>query len=150
MAEDFSKPLSYTANPLLLMFNDLILFLQITFTWPITDGLLSIVLPLSAGSSGSLDELSITPANVWTLFMHFVLIAAQVAFIISLFPLLLVGLPVFYLVYVTGFVNVNKWVSRLLNGPRRKALFQSAPDCVKGKQEHPNERWVFINGVAVG
>ncbi|OCT51184.1 hypothetical protein CLCR_08306 [Cladophialophora carrionii] len=151
MAAQTSKPLPYTANPLLLMFNDLLLFLQITFTWPITAGLLSIVLPLLPGKSGPLDELALTGPNLWALLQHFILIIAQILFLLSLIPLALLVLPVVYFLYITGFVVGNQWISRLLNGPRRQRLFQSHPDCVKGDwPEHEGEKWVFINGVAVG
>ena len=151
MATNSSKPIPYTANPLLLVLNDLMLFVQITFTWPITAGLLSIVLPLSPMKSGSLDELALTGANLWTLFLHTVLIFAQIAFILSLIPLALIGLPLLYFLYIVAFVLGNKWASGLLNGPRQQELFKSHLDCVKGDwPRHENEKWVFINGVAVG
>ena len=151
MASQTSKPLPYTANPLLLIANDLVLFLQITITWPITAGLPSIVLPLWPTRAGALDELAFTLPNIWTIFQHLVLIVAQVGFILSLIPLALVGLPLFYFLYIVGFVVGNKWASGLINGPRRPGGFQSHPDCVKGKwPKHDNEEWVFINGVAVG
>ncbi|ETI22813.1 hypothetical protein G647_06889 [Cladophialophora carrionii CBS 160.54] len=151
MAAQTSTPLPYTANPLLLMFNDVLLFLQITLTWPITAGLLSIVLPLLPGKSGPLDELAWTGPNLWALLQHFILILAQILFLLSLIPLALLVLPVVYFLYITGFVVGNQWISRLLNGPRRQGLFQSHPDCVKGDwPEHEGEKWVFINGVAVG
>jgi hypothetical protein len=146
-----SKPLPYTANPLLLMLNDLELFLQITFTWPITAGLLSTVIPLLPARSGALDELAFTGPNLWAIFQHLFLIIGQTAFLLSLIPLALFGLPVFYFLYITGFVLGNQWVTGLLNGPRQQGLFQSHPDCVKGNwPKHDNEKWVFINGVAVG
>jgi hypothetical protein len=151
MATSTSKPLPYTANPMLLVLNDLILALQITFTWPITAGLLSTVLPYFPLRSHGLDELAPTRGNLWAIFLHVILIVAQASFLISLFPLALVGLPLSYLLYVVGFVTGNKWFSRLLNGPRRHSLFQSHPDCVKGEwPKHEREKWVFINGVSVG
>ncbi|EXJ58207.1 hypothetical protein A1O7_05632 [Cladophialophora yegresii CBS 114405] len=150
-AAQTSKPLPYTANPLLLMFNDLVLFVQITFTWPITAGLMSIVLPLLSTKSGPLDELALTGPNLWALFQHLILIIVQILFLLSLIPLALFGLPVFYVLYITGCVVGNQWISGLLNGPRREELFQSHPDCVAGDwPKHEGEKWVFINGVAVG
>ena len=151
MAAQASKPLPYTANPLLLILNDLMLFIQITFTWPITAGLPSIVLPLFPLRSGSLDELGFSASNLWTLLLHVLLIFTQSGFIISLIPLALFGLPLFYFLYVVGVVAGNQWFTALLNGRRRKGLFQSHPDCVRGNwPRYENEKWVFINGVAVG
>ena len=151
MATQASKPIPYTANPLLLILNDLMLFVQITITWPITAGLPSIVLPLFPMRSGSLDELEFTVSNLWTVVLHVILVSAQILFILSLIPLALVGLPLFYFLYVVGFVVGNQWVSTLLNGPRRQGSFQSHPDCVKGNwPKHEDEKWIFINGVAVG
>ncbi|KIW32572.1 uncharacterized protein PV07_04102 [Cladophialophora immunda] len=150
MAAPASKPIPYTANPLLLMVNDLMLFAEITFTWPITAGLPSIVLPLFPTRSGSLDELAVTRANLWAAFLHVVLIIAQTIFLGSLVPLAFIGLPSFYLLYIVGFVMGNQWFTVLLNGPRRRGLFESNPACVRGKPAHDHEKWVFINGVAVG
>ncbi|OAL38357.1 hypothetical protein AYO20_02416 [Fonsecaea nubica] len=150
MASPSSKPIPYTANPLLLMINDLMLFAEITFTWPITAGLPSIVLPLFPTRSGSLDELAFTGANLWAAVLHFILIVAQTIFLGSLLPLAFIGLPSFYLLYIVGFVVGNQWFTVLLNGPRRRGLFESNPECVRGKPLHEHEKWVFINGVAVG
>ena len=151
MATQSSQPIPYTANPLLLIMNDLMLYVQITFTWPITAGLLSIVLPLSPMRSGTLDEMAPTVANLWTIFLHLILIVAQTFFTLSLVPLAFVGLPLLYLLYIGSFIKGNQWFSALVNGPRLRGLHESHSDCVKGhwpKYEH--EKWVFINGVAVG
>ncbi|OAP60227.1 hypothetical protein AYL99_05229 [Fonsecaea erecta] len=150
MATPAAKPVPYTANPLLLMLNDLMLFAEITFTWPITAGLPSIILPLLPTRSGSLDELAVTGPNLWAAFLHVVLIIAQIFFLGSLVPLAFIGLPSFYLLYIVGFVMGNQWFSVLLNGPRQRGLFESNPACVRGKPVHDHEKWVFINGVAVG
>ncbi|OAL27915.1 hypothetical protein AYO22_03260 [Fonsecaea multimorphosa] len=150
MATPASKPIPYTANPLLLMVNDLMLFAEITFTWPITAGLPSIVLPLFPTRSGSLDELAFTGPNLWAGLLHVVLIIAQTIFLGSLVPLAFIGLPSFYLLYIVGFVMGNQWFSVLLNGPRHRGLFESNPACVRGRPAHDHEKWVFINGVAVG
>ncbi|KAG9772084.1 hypothetical protein ABEF93_002579 [Exophiala dermatitidis] len=145
----WSKPLPYTANPLLLMLNDLWLFVQITFTWPLTAGLPSIILPLSPSRSKGLDELALTVPNAWSDFIHLILVVAQTLFLISLFPLAYILLPSLYLLYIVAFVLGNQWFTVLLNG-RRRSGFMSDPQCVQGKRVHPHERWVFINGVAVG
>lgn len=150
MSSQTSKPMPYTANPLVLAANDLLLFLQITFIRPIAAGVPSCVIPLWPAKAGSLDELALTVPNLWAIFLHVILIITQTCFLISLLPLSVVGLPVLYLLYVVGFVSVNKWFSRLINGPRQLELFHSHPDCVKGKPKHEDEEWVFINGVSVG
>ena len=150
MAPQTSRPLPYTANPLLLMANDLILFLQITITWPITVGLPSIISPMWPAKAGSLDELSFSGPNIWRIFQHLILFFFQVGFIFSLIPFALVGLPLFYILYVVGFIVGNRWISGLINGPRRTELAHSHPDCVQDWPKHDNEKWVFINGVAVG
>ncbi|KIW91583.1 uncharacterized protein Z519_07550 [Cladophialophora bantiana CBS 173.52] len=150
MATPSSKPIPYTANPLLLMLNDLMLFAEITITWPITAGLPSIVLPLCPTRSGSLDELAVTGANARASFLHIILIVAQIFFLGSLFPLAFIVMPSLYLLYVVAFVMGNKWFTALLNGPRQRGLFESNPACMRGKARHEHEKWVFINGVAVG
>lgn len=150
MAGQASCPIPYTANPLLLLLNDLILFVEITFTWPITAGLPSIVLPIFPARSGPLDELAFTGANVWAGSLHVFLIIAQIAFLLSLVPLAYLIFPAFYFLYVIVFVVGNRYFTALLNGPRRRGLFRSNPECVRGQPAHEHERWVFINGVAVG
>ncbi|KAL2434886.1 hypothetical protein ABEF95_010088 [Exophiala dermatitidis] len=145
----WSKPLPFTANPLLLILNDLWLFVQITFTWPLTAGLPSIILPLSPSRSKGLDELALTVPNAWSDFIHLILVVAQILFLISLFPLAYILLPSLYLLYIVAFVLGNQWFTVLLNG-RRRSGFMSDPRCVQGKRVYPHERWVFINGVAVG
>ncbi|EXJ91264.1 hypothetical protein A1O1_04374 [Capronia coronata CBS 617.96] len=143
------KSLSYTANPLLLILNDLWLFAQITITWPLTAGLPSIVLPISPAQSKGLDELALTWPNLWSDLIHSILVVAQTLFLISLFPLSYILLPVLYFLYIVAFVLGNQWFTVLLNG-RRRIRFQSHPRCVEGQREYKHERWVFINGVAVG
>ena len=148
-----SKPLPYTANPLLLMANDLMLFAAITFTWPITAGLPSIVLPLWPTRSGPLDELYLDFSNVWAMILHGILVVAQLVFLISLVVLPFIpSFPVSYIVYVIAFIVINARFTVLLNGWRREAgFFRSNPKYLEGNwPKYENERWVFINGVAVG
>jgi hypothetical protein len=145
-----SRPMSYTANPILLIANDLVLFLQITFTRKITAGLLSTVLPLFPFRAGALDELSFTWPNMYCVALHTLLIVVQTPFLISLVPLAFFNLPILYFAYVVLFVMGNQWFTVLLNGRRRMTPFQSHPDCVKGWPKHEKEQWVFINGVSVG
>lgn len=147
---DPSTPIPYTSNPLLLVLNDLWLFAQITITWPITAGLPSIILPLSPTRSGGLDELALTPKNAWASVLHVFLIVLQTVFLVSLVPLAYMLLPVLYFAYIIAFVLGNQAFTVLLNGWRKHGLFVSHPRCVAGKPVHEHEKWVFINGVAVG
>ncbi|KIW20287.1 hypothetical protein PV08_00862 [Exophiala spinifera] len=143
-----SKPVPYTANPLYLMLSDLWLFARITFTWLLSAGLPSIILPL--WPTKFLDELAFTPANVWAIFLHTLLIISQIVFLVSLIPLAFGLLPILYFLYIIAFVLGNQLVSVLLNGRRQHELISSNEKCVEGWPSHPNEKWVFINGVAVG
>lgn len=143
-----STPVLYTANPLYLMLSDLWLFTRITFTWPPSAGLPSIILPL--WPTKYLDELALTPVNIWAIFLHSLLILGQVVFLISLIPLAFGLLPSLYFLYIVAFVLGNQLVSVLLNGRRQHKLISSDSKCVEGWPGHPNEKWVFINGVAVG
>ncbi|KIW57056.1 hypothetical protein PV05_05660 [Exophiala xenobiotica] len=143
-----TTPRPYTANPLLLMLSDLGLFASITFTRSWSAGLPSIVLPIS--STNHLDELAVTPGNLWAILLHGTLIIGQTLFLFSLFPLAFGLLPSVYFLYIVGFVAGNQAVSVLLNGWRQHTLITSDPQCVEGWAAHPNEKWVLINGVAVG
>ncbi|KIX02811.1 uncharacterized protein Z518_08754 [Rhinocladiella mackenziei CBS 650.93] len=145
-----TKPLPYTANPILLIINDLWLFGQITFTWPITAGLPSIIWPPTPTRSGSLDELAFTAANAWAIALHAFLGLAQFVFLVSLVPLAFTPLSVLYFSYIVAFVLGNQWFTILLNGWRKHGLLESNPKCIEGKAVHEHEKWVFINGVAVG
>lgn len=130
------------------MWEDAVLFFRITFVLPITAGLLSIVLPVFPLRSGALDELYPSPANIYAITLHTILIIAQLGFIGSLLPLALFGLPVlFYVAYLIGFVVINHAVSGLLNGRPRRYVSQVD---LSGWPRHDDEKWYFINGVAVG
>jgi hypothetical protein len=143
-----STPLPYTASPLRLAWEDTILFCKVTFVWPITAGLLSIVLPFWPLRSGPLDELYPSAANIWTITLHIVLIILQTIFLLSLAPLAFCGIPAaLYFAYVCGFVLFNKVLSGLINGPRQQHV--SSIDLSR-YPSHDDERWIFINGVAVG
>ncbi|EXJ92882.1 hypothetical protein A1O3_01436 [Capronia epimyces CBS 606.96] len=144
-----SKPLPYTANPLLLVLNDLWLFIQITFTLPPSAGLPSIIFPIGPTRSKGLDELALTWPNAKASFLHLVLVVAQILFLVSLFPLAYFLVPALYFLYIVAFVLANQWFTVLLNG-RRRSGFQSNPRCVQGRRRFEHEQWVFINGVAVG
>ncbi len=142
-----AKPLPYTASPLRLVLKDTMLFLKITFVLPVIAGLPSIVLPILPFRSGPLDELYPSFANLWAVALHIVLVFAQVLFVLSLLPFAITLPGPVYGIYVIGFVLSNNAVSVLLNGPRKK--FRSDTD-MKGWPDHDDEKWFFINGVAVG
>lgn len=148
-----SQPLPYTSSPLLLALQDIWLFLRITFVWPVTKGIPSIVIPFYPFKSGPLDELYPSFQNIKALFLHAILVVAQAAFLLVLVPSVLFGVPVpllgwtpSCLLIVSGFVVANNWFCILLNGTKRR--YQSIVDPSWKKRD--NEKWIFINGVAVG
>ena len=152
-----SQPVPYTASPIWLAVQDLWLFLRITFVWPVTNSLPSIVLPFSPLRSGPLDELYLSPRNLWALFLHAVLIITQSTFLLLLLPSLLFGLPVPALAWtpsciltITGVVVGNYYFCILLNGTKRRYESIIDPEWQESWQKHDDEKWVFINGVAVG
>lgn len=64
------KPLAYTADTLALLRNDVVLFFRLTIIWPLTAGLLSIILPVSPFPSGDLDELYLSCRNIYAIGIH--------------------------------------------------------------------------------
>lgn len=157
-------PLPYTSSQLLLALQDLYLFARITFVWPITAGIPSIVLPLLPFRSGSLDELSPGFWNIVAVVLHAVLILAQSVFLVVFaFSFLLgVPLPLFAwtptcIVSLVVVVQGNNLFCVLLNGtsgrwrqwlgqPPKRFSSLVRPDW----PDTSDEKWVFINGVAVG
>lgn len=152
-----SQPLPYTASPAALAAQDLWLFFRITFVWPITRGLPSIVLPFYPWRSGPLDELYLWSfGNVWALSLHALLILTQSLFLILLL-LSLLGVPVPVLAWTPGcifvvvvFVLGNNVVCILLNGTGRRFQSLTNPDWQDRWESHDDEKWIFVNGVAVG
>lgn len=161
---DTSKPLSYTSNTFHLLFNDCLLFVRLSITWPLTAGLLSIVLPFRPFPSGKLDELYPSKSNIWAIVVHGVLFIAQCLFLISLVALLFMGVPaILYFVYIVGFVGANMLISNVcLNGGSGQGKYWVAgaeyaanptddgEAWVSKDPAHEGEKWVLINGVAVG
>lgn len=145
---DSATPIPYAENPILLFINDFRLFFTNLFT---AGGLLSIVLPLTPTPSGGLDELYQSWQNIWAILLHVFLIVAQLVFLASLLPLAIVTpLPILYFIYVVGFIVGNQYFTVLLNGRRKVGLFKSNDEYVRDRKLDEHERWVFINGVAVG
>jgi len=152
-----SQPLPYTSSPVRLALEDLWLFVRITFVWPVTKSLPSVVLPFYPFRSGPLDELYPSPQNLWALSLHIFLIFTQAAFILLLVPSVFLGLPVPLLSWtptcilgVVGFVVGNDYFCILLNGTKRRYESIVDPEWQEAWQKHDDEKWVFINGVAAG
>jgi hypothetical protein len=158
-----TKPLAYTSNCFSLLSTDVLLFFRLSITWPLTAGLLSIILPVSPAPSGKLDELALTWENFKASLVHVILCVGQLVFLFSLACCLLMGVPAaLVLAYVVGFVLFNMYFCQwFLDGsPTQKFFagreFAKSPDAVSGEDwvssdpAHAGEKWVFINGVAVG
>lgn len=85
--------------------------------------------------------------------LHLALIIAQGSFLLLLVPSLLLGIPIplfgftpTCLLTIFAFVAANNLFCVLLNGTKRR--YQSFTDPLW--QRHDDEKWIFINGVAVG
>lgn len=150
MVQDLSQPLSYTADPTWLALQDIWLFIRITVTWPLSAGLPSVIFPLRPFRSGRLDELYPSGANLWAVILHALLFFVQGISLLLLTPSLLVGVPFsptpVFLGVVIALVFGNKYFCVLLNGTKRN--YVSKID--SSWRKYDNERWIFINGVAVG
>ena len=132
---------SYTDLPWMLLGNDIYYFFK--FIWAVP----YILLPIVPADSGSLDELSPTWPNIFCIAVHFVLCVLQLAAILVL-PFLIL-LPIWTVVLLAGlFLLVNSGLSSLLNG--KDVEYWSDPSYAPELPEHAHERWIFINGVAVG
>lgn len=132
--------IQYTTSPVLLLRLDITLFFQCFFTIP------GIVLPMQPWDSGHLDELFPSFANYFDICMHAALIAFQLGFLLSLPAAIL--LPAWVVIIYVPAVMVANWlVCQVLNGFTEIA--HSRVD-LSGYPDHPEEKWVFVNGVAVG
>lgn len=147
------------------------------FTWrPWTffiKGLVTIVWPIIPYGSGDLDELHWSLwnwGNAWAILFHVVAGVAQVIFLFIWLPSGLTGfpLPIFLLTPVfigsaAAFVALNMvFCYTFLDGLPGATFYDGqkfsknpgseAPTerLVSNMEEHEGERWVFINGVAVG
>lgn len=91
--------------------------------------------------------------NLWAVLLHCGLICCQAAFLLTLVPSLLFGVPVpllgwtpSCLIIVVGFVLGNDLFCVLLNGTKRRFDSVNEP----AWDSHEDEKWLFVNGVAVG
>ena len=166
----FSKPLPYTSNTFYLFLADLSLFIKNSIAWP-PAGLPSIVWPWKPWPSGPLDELYLTwhdwknpgQNNLGPDLVHLFLFVAQIAFLCGLFYFLFISRwsAILYIAYVVAFGIVNIYLCQwLLSGPPGQKFFAGKefaknPDdpgdgWVSKDPSHEGEKWVFINGIAVG
>lgn len=132
--------LSFTDEPMKLLWFDTTLFFQLIWYLP------NIILPMQPCGSGNLDELHLSPANLWAMFLHLLLIILQLGFLFSL-PFCII-FPVWsVIIYTTAVLLTNSAICKLLNGSHT-SLMSTTP--LQHRPEHDSERWIFLNGVAVG
>lgn len=143
------KPDYYNGPPWRLLVDDTVLFFKHAFY------LKNIVMPFwQEGDvrfpSGHLDELYPSLGNINAMVLHFFLIVIQSFFLLSLIFAAYFPFPVF-LAYVVTFVTVNQLACWMLNGSMPGGALESTnfPECSEWEQ-HPDEQWIFLNGVAVG
>ncbi|KAK2015415.1 hypothetical protein LZ32DRAFT_616088 [Colletotrichum eremochloae] len=132
---------SYTDFPYKLLAWDIYYFFQYIWALP------WIIWPLTPADSGDLDELAFTRQNLFCIFMHIILFVLQLAFILALpfailLPIWVAGLA------LAAFFTLNYLLCLLLNGPT--LTYHSDPKYAPELPEHAHEKWVFLNGVAVG
>ncbi|TDZ20115.1 hypothetical protein Cob_v007186 [Colletotrichum orbiculare MAFF 240422] len=101
--------------------------------------------------SGPLDELYPSWANIRDIVFHSILVVLQSAFLISLPFFSLFSFNIF-VTYVIGFTLINYFVCFCLNGWMPHGYIESTdfPEASHWDQNHGNEQWIFLNGVAVG
>lgn len=141
-----STPLPYTASPVQLVLSELWLIRDIIVHYPASfPGLLRPWFSLNTE-----DELClVNPRNVRSILLHVTLLVAQPVFVLGLVYALVIPVPpgVFLAGIILG-LSVNYYFCKLLNGDgspqtSRRGLLYGYPD-------HPDEHWIFINGVSVG
>jgi hypothetical protein len=132
---------SYTDMPGTLMLYDIYYFFK--FSWALP----WILWPFRPCDGGDFNELSFTWGNMFCIFIHTILLVLQLAFIFSL-PLVVL-LPIWLAVIgIAGFMSVNWLLCRLLNGST--LIYNSDPKYSPDQEKHAHEKWIFLNGVAVG
>ncbi|KAK2058004.1 hypothetical protein LY76DRAFT_74722 [Colletotrichum caudatum] len=132
---------SYTDFPYKLLAWDIYYFFQYIWALP------WIVWPVTPADSGDLDELAFTRQNLFCIFIHLVLFVLQLAFVLALpftvvLPIWVAGLA------SAAFFALNHLLCLLLNGPT--LTYTSDPKYAPERPEHAHEKWIFLNGVAVG
>lgn len=134
---------SYTDLPWKLFAYDVYYFFSYLWALP------HVLWPIKASemNSGHLDELSPTPENLFCIFIHFVLLVFQLAFIIALPFSILFPIPI-VAAAVGAFLLFNHGLCMLINGSETE--YHSDPKYAPALPEHAHEQWIFINGVAAG
>ncbi|KAE8367277.1 hypothetical protein BDV27DRAFT_124081, partial [Aspergillus caelatus] len=134
-------PLPYTASPLALLWADILLVLKSLWSLP------GILLPMTP--SGELDELYPSKENIVNLIAHVCLALCQVAFLLSVLGCFLLMVPALWIsTYVVAFVWINRVICALIFNYSDEVIESKVP--IEERPEHERERWIFINGVAVG
>lgn len=96
---------------------------------------------------GDLDELYPSFPNIVALCLHGFLVILHTLFLVSL-PFLIV-LPIWTaLLYIAAVLAITGLVGLVLNG--RKDELHSKTDLGEDASRHPEECWIYLNGVSVG
>ncbi|KAJ5006109.1 hypothetical protein K4K48_004932 [Colletotrichum sp. SAR 10_66] len=100
--------------------------------------------------SGEMDELYPSVGNLICLAAHTVLIATQLAFLLSL-PFIATFPFTAVLPYAIAFVTINYLTCIPLNAGVKGGVLEShqIPES-ENWVKHENEKWIFLNGVSVG
>ncbi|KKY26163.1 hypothetical protein UCDDS831_g01673 [Diplodia seriata] len=131
------SPLPYTSNPAQLIWSDLKLFFRVSYLLP------AIFFPWGKRRG---DEIYPDLGNGIQLSWQITLIVYQVLFILSL-PFCLILPLAWFLIYAAAAIALCVPIWMIVNG--RKHEVHSRRD-IASEHEHPDELWIFINGVAVG
>jgi hypothetical protein len=137
-----TTPLLYTQSPLRLLWWDIKWCALHLYTTP------GIIFPLTY-RSGPRDELYPSASNLFVIAFHIILIVAQLLFLATIPPSpLFFTVPLgLFLAWIAFFLIVNRLLCGILNG--KKMVYHSDVD-ISQYESHPEEEWVFINGVSVG
>ncbi|KZL77842.1 hypothetical protein CT0861_02733 [Colletotrichum tofieldiae] len=101
--------------------------------------------------SGPMDELYPSWNNIRDITFHMILMVTQSAFLLSLPFLTVLSFNVF-VAYVALFVTINYVACFMLNGwmPNGFVMSKQFPATAQWREDHADEEWIFLNGVAVG
>jgi hypothetical protein len=133
-------PIAYTGHPLHLLWSDLCLI------WRHKGRVGGILLPIRPFKLDEFDELYLSSKNILAIFVHAILVVAQLFFLLSLFIGLWVPVWAFGL-YVSTFLTINYAICRVfLNGGENK--LESAVGMKEGAGS--KDYWIYLNGVSVG
>ncbi|KAK9424865.1 hypothetical protein SUNI508_13387 [Seiridium unicorne] len=132
----------YTDMPMKLLLWDIRTFFTFSYALP------WVIWPITPGDNGEFAELAVTRGNMFCIFMHVVLIALQLGFLLVVIPVCIL-LPVWMAMLGVGAFFALNWMLVLaLNG--NSLTYTSDPKYAPALAEHAHEKWIFINGVAAG